>query len=69
LHPTKKKTVICDLCDGDPQCVKVCQEGGWGVLKTVERESRLYKVYSRTPEETTANLATKLYGEKAQEFL
>ena len=69
IHPYKKKAVICDLCEGDPECTKVCQEGGWGVLLTVEREGHAYKLYARTPEETTANLATKLYGEKAEEFL
>ena len=69
IHPNKKKAVICDLCEGDPECTKVCQEGGWEVLKTVEREGHAYKLYARTPEETATNLATKLYGEKAEEFL
>lgn len=69
LHPAKKKIVICDLCDGDPECVKVCQEGGWGVLKSVPRRDQSTSLYSRTPEETTRNLATKMYGEKAEEFL
>lgn len=69
VHPATKKILICDLCDGDPQCAKVCQEGGWGCLKTVEREDHAYNLYARTPEETTRNLAVKLYGEKAEEFL
>jgi anaerobic carbon-monoxide dehydrogenase iron sulfur subunit len=69
IHPTRKKVVICDLCEGSPECTRVCQEGGWGVLKTVEREGHAYKLYARTPEETTANLSTKLYGKKAEEFL
>jgi Fe-S-cluster-containing hydrogenase component 2 len=69
VHPTNQKIVICDLCNGDPQCTKVCQEGGWRVLKTVERREHPYKLYARTPEETTRNLAIKLYGEKAKEFL
>jgi Fe-S-cluster-containing hydrogenase component 2 len=25
VHPTGNYAVICDLCKGDPQCVKVCQ--------------------------------------------
>jgi Fe-S-cluster-containing hydrogenase component 2 len=69
LHPAEKKIVICDLCDGDPECVKVCQEGGWGVLKSVPRRDQSTSLYSRTPEETTRNLATKMYEEKAEEFL
>jgi len=24
LHPTKKVVMTCDLCDGDPECVKHC---------------------------------------------
>jgi Fe-S-cluster-containing hydrogenase component 2 len=69
VHPQTKKILICDLCEGDPKCAKVCQEGGWGCLKTVEREDHAYKLYARTPEETARNLAVKLYGEKAEELL
>jgi Fe-S-cluster-containing hydrogenase component 2 len=69
VHPQTKKILICDLCEGDPKCAKVCQEGGWGCLKTVEREDHAYKLYARTPEETARNLAVKLYGEKAEEVL
>lgn len=69
IHPVNGKILICDLCNGDPQCAKVCEEGGWGALKTVEREDHAYKLYARTPEETAKNLAIKLYGEKAEEFL
>jgi Fe-S-cluster-containing dehydrogenase component len=25
LHPDKKVAIVCDLCDGDPQCVKYCE--------------------------------------------
>ena len=69
IHPLTKKILICDLCNGDPQCVKVCQEGGWCVLKKVARRGYAYSLYARTPEEQTRNLATKMYGEKAEEFL
>jgi len=24
LHPTRKVAMTCDLCDGDPECVKLC---------------------------------------------
>ena len=70
IHPETKKILICDLCNGDPKCVKTCHEGGWDCLRTVEREEvEATKLHARTPEETTRNLATKLYGEKAEEFL
>ena len=69
MHPANRKIVICDLCNGNPQCVKVCQEGGWNVLKTVARGEHPYGLYARTPEEQTRNLAVNLYGEKAEEFI
>ncbi len=69
LHPATSKAVICDLCNGDPQCVKVCEEGGWNVLTTVTRREQPYKLYARTPEAITKALATRLYGEKAKELL
>jgi Fe-S-cluster-containing hydrogenase component 2 len=27
FHPTTKAPLICDLCDGDPACTKVCPKG------------------------------------------
>lgn len=69
LHPTENHILICDLCGGNPQCAKVCQEGGWNALKTVSRENYAYKLYARTPEETTRDLVTKFYGEKGKEFV
>ncbi len=69
MHPKEKHILICDLCSGDPQCVKVCQQGGWNVLKLVSRKDYAYRLYARTPEETTHDLAFKMYGEKAEEFM
>jgi Fe-S-cluster-containing hydrogenase component 2 len=69
MHPAKKKILICDLCDGDPQCARTCQEGGWGALRTVLREDHPYRLYARLPQEHARNLAFKLYGEKAEKYL
>lgn len=69
MHPTENYILICDLCNGDPQCVKVCQEGRWNTLKTVPRQDRPHKLYARTPEDITHDLAVKLYGESGGEFL
>lgn len=69
LHPTETHILICDLCGGNPQCAKVCQEWGWDALKVVSRENYAYKLYARTPEETTRDLVTKFYGEKGKEFV
>ena len=68
-HPTQGYILTCDLCDGDPQCVKVCQEGGWNALKIVPRKNYAYKLYARTPDEITRDLAVKLYGEVGKDFL
>jgi Fe-S-cluster-containing hydrogenase component 2 len=69
MHPTENQILICDLCGGDPQCVKVCREGGWNVLKIVLRKNYAYKLYACTPKEITRNLAVKIYGELGKEFL
>lgn len=69
VHPKEGYVLICDLCEGDPQCVQVCREGEWNVLKVVPRANRAYKLYARRPEETTRDLAFKLYGEKAEDFV
>lgn len=69
IHPAKRFAVICDLCKGDPQCVKVCEEGRYGVLKKIPRRERSYKLYARRPEEVTRDLAAKFYGDAGEEFV
>jgi len=69
MHPREKHVVICDLCHGNPQCVKVCQEGSWNVLRTVPRKDSAYKLYARKPEEITRDLAAKIYGKIGEEYL
>ena len=52
------------LCDGRPQCSKVCQEGNWDALETTTRSSwQVYKIHARKPEEITRELVRNLYGE------
>ena len=70
LHPKDNKATICDLCGGDPECVKVCQEAGYGVLHLVrERMSTNRKLYARHPEEVSKDIAVNLYGEKGEEVV
>lgn len=71
VHPTEKYAIICDLCGGEPQCVKVCQEGRWGALRAVLKKkekvmdrNRAYKLYARTPRDITRDLVAGLYGEE-----
>jgi len=70
IHPAEKYAVICDLCGGDPQCVKACSEGGWDALKLLKKsENYTYKVYAKTPEEITREVAVQLYGEVGEEVV
>ena len=64
MHPKEKRILICDLCGGDPKCVKVCQEGLWNVLRVVPRRNYAYRLYACTPEEVTQDLVVKIYGER-----
>jgi Fe-S-cluster-containing dehydrogenase component len=71
LHPERKRILICDLCDGKPECVKVCREGKWNTLSIVKRRGsdESLRAYSRTPEEITHELVINLYGEKGEELV
>jgi len=70
LHPKDNKAVICDLCGGDPECVKVCQEAGYDCLFLVrERMSSSRRLYSRKPEDVSKDLAINLFGEKGKEVV
>lgn len=71
LHPERKRILVCDLCDGKPECVKVCQEGKWDALSIVKRRGsdESLRAYSRTPEEITRELVINLYGEKGEELV
>jgi len=39
LHPTKRVAMTCDLCDGDPECVKLCPFEGALIFSTLEEEA------------------------------
>jgi len=70
LHPTEHYILICNLCGGDPQCVKVCTEAQFDALWIVNKpESYSYKLYAKSPEEVTRNLVINLYGEKGKELI
>jgi anaerobic carbon-monoxide dehydrogenase iron sulfur subunit len=42
MHPSKKIVLICDLCGGDPECVKHCPEEAIQYTD-VERADNLYR--------------------------
>jgi len=63
LHPSKRKVIICDLCGGDPECVKVCNLAGYGALRTIPAKDRdLYEVYAVKPSELAKGLYEAYYG-------
>ncbi|MEM2341624.1 MAG: 4Fe-4S dicluster domain-containing protein [Candidatus Bathyarchaeia archaeon] len=68
IHPRDNYAVICDLCNGDPKCVKACNEGGWNALQIVRRFGGYnFKLYAKTPEVITRELAKRFYGEEIAE--
>jgi hypothetical protein len=71
MHPEGEHAVICDLCDGDPECVKVCQKSGFNTLRSIVPRSvgDTERISARTPEEITEDLAVFFYGETAQEVI
>jgi len=71
LHPVKKSILICNLCEGKPQCAKVCREGKWDALRIVKRTEwgSFYKVYARKPEDVTRDLVSNLYGESGEDYI
>jgi Fe-S-cluster-containing hydrogenase component 2 len=70
LHPGDNKATICDLCGGDPECVKVCHEAKYDALYVVEEEMSVHrKLFSRNPVEVAKDLAVNLFGEKGEEVI
>ena len=74
LHPKSGKATICNLCDGDPQCVKACHGGRWDSLYIVRKtpggnEYFHKKLYARLPEDTAKDFVTVIYGEVGRELI
>ncbi len=70
LHPGDDMATICDLCEGDPECVKVCQEAGYNALQLVEEEMDIQrKLFAMEPEVVAKDLAVNLFGEKGEEVV
>lgn len=66
LHPGRNNIVICNLCNGDPACVKECVKGKWGALELVPVGSvASRRALAKTPMELTRETALKIMGEEA----
>lgn len=63
LHPATRKALVCDLCGGEPECVKACIEAGFNALAVIPYESVTLHVYSTIPDEVSRRLYETLYGE------
>ena len=70
LHPEDNKVTICDLCEGDPECVKVCREAGYNALQLVHEEPNVHrKLFSMHPLVVAKDLAVNMFGEKGEEVI
>jgi Fe-S-cluster-containing hydrogenase component 2 len=70
LHPETNKAIICDLCDGDPECVKVCVEAGYNALRLVREDvGDQKKLHSLEPDIVAKDIAVNLFGEKGEKVI
>lgn len=63
IHPERKYALICDLCGGDPKCVKICTELGYNALKLANVDNPSRDHYLRSIFEITEDLKQKFYGD------
>ena len=67
-----ESVIICDLCGGDPECVRVCRMAGYGALEIAEVSDdgdKVRRLYARTPDVVTAELVRKVYGLEPEEVM
>lgn len=65
LHPGKDTVVICDLCDGTPKCVEVCQKGKWKALELITKSKSVNrKSLAKDPKELTIKVSKQILGEE-----
>jgi len=61
---------IFDLCGGDPECVKVCQEAKYNALYVVYEPMNVHHhLFARYPKEVAKDLAVNLFAEKGEEVI
>jgi Fe-S-cluster-containing dehydrogenase component len=71
LNPEKETVMMCDLCDGEPQCVEWCPEEALDVVTQKEFDANLRKATANKLIDETLRLAetnsNKLEKEQAKE--
>jgi len=61
----KQSVIICDLCNGEPECVKICGEMGYHALQLVNKpDGEIVKNYLISPEDASFKLLAKAIGEE-----
>jgi carbon-monoxide dehydrogenase iron sulfur subunit len=64
FHPTIKEALVCDLCDGDPECVKACPAGVFSFLPGVSIAGIHYAF--RSAQAIAESLAVQFYPVKTR---
>ncbi len=60
IVPGKNAVIICDLCGGDPECVKACSMAGYNALKIVKHPNNdVVKHYLMKPSKIIEQLLHK----------
>jgi len=68
IHPIENYVVICDLCGGKPKCVEACTAGRWNALEIIKKsDTHTFKLYAKSPETVTRDIASQIYGKKWRE--
>jgi len=68
IHPIENYVVICDLCGGKPKCVEACAAGRWNALEIIKKsDTHTFKLYAKSPETVTRDIASQIYGKKWRE--
>ncbi len=60
----KQYVLICDLCSGDPACVKECARAGYNALRVVRKpRGTSIKHYARPPEMVVREVCGRVLGD------
>ncbi|MCY0867925.1 MAG: 4Fe-4S dicluster domain-containing protein [Desulfurococcus sp.] len=60
IIPGKNYVLICDLCGGEPACVKACSEAGYNALTLIEKPEGSVKVFLKDPYETSKEIYERI---------
>ncbi|MDA8228013.1 MAG: 4Fe-4S dicluster domain-containing protein [Desulfitobacterium hafniense] len=61
FHPKSNLPLFCDLCNGTPECAKVCAAGALAVTNNLSFDG---KHYAEPPDNIASELCLRLYGRR-----